>query len=75
VAAFYRKELVEGRGWTERASIGPAFLDGNLRVDRPGMGAGTATPLDPTRTGGFVVVYESQNATFIELWQFVPKVK
>lgn len=72
VSDFYRKELVEGRGWQEVSSIGPAFQDGNLRVARPGQGAGTAEPIDPTRAGGFVVVFEVDNATYVEMWQHVP---
>ena len=59
VAAFYRKELGAGRGWSEVTSIGPAFSDGNLTVERPGQG-GTGAPADPSRPGGFVVVYENR---------------
>lgn len=75
VSEYYRTELVTGRGWTETASVGPAFTDGNLKVTHPGQGAGTGAPLDPSRTGGFVVVYELDNATYIELWQHVPKAR
>ncbi len=71
VAAFYRKELADGRGWREVSSVGPAFADGNLTVDRPGQ-IGTAAPVDPSRTGGFVLVYEVDNATYVESWQWVP---
>ena len=71
VSDFYRRELVEQRSWTEQASVGPAFADGNLTVEKPGQ-IGKATPVDPSRPGGFVVVYASQNATYVEMWQHVP---
>jgi hypothetical protein len=74
VSDFYRKQLVEQRGWTEQLLVGPAFTDSNLTVERPGQ-IGTATPVDPTRPGGFVLVYASQDATYVELWQHVPAVK
>jgi hypothetical protein len=73
VAQFYRDELVAKRGWRESSTVGPTFLDGNLKVDRPGMGAGIATPVDPTKSGGLVVVYELDNKTYVEMWQHVPK--
>ena len=72
VSAFYRKELVEGRGWSETASMGPAFTDGNLPVERPGQVNAAGAPVDRSRPGGFVVVYEVDNATYVELWQWVP---
>src|SRR5690242_19838105 len=74
VAAFYRKELVDGRGWREAASIGPAFADGNLTVDGIGFANATGTPADPTRPGGFVAVYEVDNATYVDALQWVPAV-
>lgn len=72
VAAFYRKELGEARGWRETSSVGPAFTDGNFTVERPGQGTGTGAAIVPSRTGGYVVVYEVNDATYIEMWQWVP---
>lgn len=73
VVAFYRDELVAKRGWTEKKGIGPTFADGNLKVTWQGIGPGTAEPVDATRSGGQVVVYEDSNRTFIVMWQHVPK--
>ncbi len=75
VSDFYRRELVEKRGWSEQASVGPAFTDGNMRVERPGQMTATATPVDPSLPGSFVLVYESRNATYVETWQHVPPAK
>jgi hypothetical protein len=75
VADYYRQQVVEQRGWSEQSALGPAFGDGNLQVERPGLNTSTAAPIDPSRPGGFVVVYASQNATYIELWQYLPTVK
>lgn len=72
VAEFYRKELVGKRGWTESRGLGPMFTDGNLHVTFNGNGSGTAEPIDPTRRGGQVVVYEGQNRTLIATWEYVP---
>jgi hypothetical protein len=72
VAAFYAKELVQGRGWSEVAGVGSAFADGNLNVTRSGGMVVEALPIDATRRGGFVQTYEVQNVTYIETFQFVP---
>jgi hypothetical protein len=72
VTEFYRRELVEQRGWSEVKSVGPAFADGNVTVDRPGQ-MGFATAVDPSIMGGFVVIYASQYETKFEIWQHVPK--
>jgi hypothetical protein len=71
-AAFYRTELVEKAGWTESQRVGPAFSDGNLTVDQPGVGPGRSAPVDPSRRGGYVLIYEQGNATFVETWEWVP---
>ncbi len=75
VAAFYQKELVEQRGWSEvPVAVGQAFSDGNLDVKMAGIGSGGSTTevVDPSLSGGYVLVYEFQNATYIEIWQHVP---
>lgn len=73
VAAFYREELVVKRGWTEGRGFGPTFTDGNLNVVWRGVGPGEAKPVDPTRSGGQVTIYEDNNSTFVITWQHVPK--
>lgn len=73
VAAYYREELVVKNGWIEKSGIGPTFVDGNLTVTWQGSGPGVATPIDPTRRGGQVVIFEDSNRTFIAIWQHVPK--
>ena len=73
VSKYYRAELVEKKGWTEREGLGPTFEDGNLELEWTGQGAGEATPIDPTKPGGTIIVFEADNRTFVYLWQFVPK--
>ncbi|MCM2334414.1 MAG: hypothetical protein NDI82_10760 [Anaeromyxobacteraceae bacterium] len=73
VATYYRAELVDKLGWSESEGMGPTFEDGNLEVEWNGQGAGEASPVDPTRPGGTVMVFEADNRTFIYLWRFVPK--
>lgn len=73
VAKYYREELVEKLGWTEREGLGPTFEDGNLALEWTGQGAGEATPVDATRKGGAIIVFEANDRTIIYLWQFVPK--
>jgi hypothetical protein len=72
VAAFYRKELADARGWRDASSLGPAFTDGNLTVEQAGLATARGTLADPARGGGFVVVYELDGATYFDAWQWVP---
>lgn len=74
VAAFYRDELAGKLGFAETYTIGPTFGDGNLQVEGPpGDTASSAAPIDPSRPGARVVVYEYDNKTYVEIFQHVPK--
>ena len=74
VATFYRKDLVDQRGWTEQKGFGISFTDGNMKVESPGQGTSSkGTVVDPSRPGGHVFIFESGDATYVEIWQHIPK--
>ena len=69
--AFYQAEM-EKRG-AQRA--GDSYVDDNV-VHTGGIGSmGTASPKDPTRSGIFMYVMETPDATLIDVWENVPKAR
>jgi hypothetical protein len=67
--AFYAPEM-EKRG-AQRS--GDSYVDDNI-VHTGGFGQdGSASPKDPTKPGVFLYVTETPAATFIDVWENVPK--
>jgi len=72
VSAFFQKQLVEGKGWT--AAGENRFTDGNMKVDLTYYESRDSdAPEDPTKPGGLVGIYTSNNNTNIKIWRYVPK--
>jgi hypothetical protein len=72
VSEFFRKQLVEGKGWTEPAP--GRFTDGNMKVDLTYIEFQDAdAPLDASKPGGYVIVQDASDRTFIRLWRYLPK--
>jgi hypothetical protein len=72
VNEFFRKQLVEGKGWTEQGD--GRFTDGNMKMDLTYLEfQDSDSPKDASKPGGMVVVSEVTDRTFIKIWRFVPK--
>ena len=68
VIAFYQPEM-EKRG--AKPVIG-GFADDNLEHTGGFGSQGAATPKDPTKPGVWLAVQETQDATYIDVWESVP---
>ena len=72
VSEFFRKQLVEGKGWTE--PVPGRFTDGNIKVDLTYLEFQDAdTPLDASKPGGMVAVIDASDRTFVKIWRYLPK--
>src|SRR2546423_4111404 len=68
VRAYYTEQLVKGRNWHEVGNgLGASFAN-NMNYERE-MGK----PEDPAQTGGYVAIYDSDQRTLIDVWEFFPK--
>jgi hypothetical protein len=69
VFAFYGAEL-EKRG---ARRVGETYVDDNLDHSGGFGSNGSAAPKDPTKPGVWLGVQEVQDATYVDLWESVPK--
>ena len=69
VIAFYAPEM-EKRG--ARPATG-GFADDNIEHTGGFGSTGFAAPKDPTKPGVWLAVQEVQDATYIDIWESVPK--